>query len=464
MPADADVHFKTRRILAAEDGKVLVQADFKAAEPRYLAMLFERGLRERDGRLQAEQKRLDSERWARHPELMQLKRQVAKPYTGRPSNPICFPEYDHDPLWLTFQRGQDPYNALLMAMLPEEHGAAVLEGREVDWFKENRTNGKRAFLALGYGSSPKTLAPQLGWTEQRTEDAIDTMKNHYKMLEPLTELTKREVIRLGEVRTLWDRPRKMNGFYQLVQPDPVTIKYCLKKPTWREYRMEIIPLGSTAYGTQAFVRRVVCSPGNDRWHLVWEADEEGKLKHLDKGDAFVTNNRERHFNQPPFANLSHRCITAVEGSDQLTRELPRLEDAVRQAFNSLCQSTGADHLRKAMNDVDGELLQSSRYSDVKLVLTVHDSLIFEAPEERAEEFARAAAAVISRRPEWATIDFPVEVEIGKNLGELEEYKLPGPNGEVGLIGKIGDWNSRIRNRLGNFIGRCRDWMKRMTGK
>jgi hypothetical protein len=107
--------------------------------------------------------------------------------------------------------------------------------------------------------------------------------------------------------------------------------------------------------------------------------------------------------------------------DRLIRYPARL-DASRLAFNAICQATGADHLRKAMNDIDQEVIKTSQFDDVKLILTVHDSIIYEAPREKAEAFARAAEVVMSRRPDWATIDFPVDVEIGRNLGEISPLR------------------------------------------
>jgi len=130
------------------------------------------------------------------------------------------------------------------------------------------------------------------------------------------------------------------------------------------------------------------------------------------------------FNNPPFANISISRVQWIRDPDRLIRHPARLEDASRQAFNAICQATGADHLRKAMNEIDREVIKTSPFDDVKLILTVHDSIIYEAPREKAEAFARAAAVVMSRRPDWATIDFPVEVEIGRNLGEMSPLNPP----------------------------------------
>jgi DNA polymerase-1 len=89
--------------------------------------------------------------------------------------------------------------------------------------------------------------------------------------------------------------------------------------------------------------------------------------------------------------------------------------AERVAVNSPIQGSAADIVKKAMLDVTGRL--SSRGLKTRLLLQVHDELIFEAP--RAE--AAKAAAIIRQAMEGAVrLEAPlrVSVETGKSWGEL----------------------------------------------
>src|SRR5690606_1236164 len=108
----------------------------------------------------------------------------------------------------------------------------------------------------------------------------------------------------------------------------------------------------------------------------------------------------------------------------LTRHLPRQRQALRAAFNSLCQSTGADHLRWIMNNIDREVCSKEEFRDCKLVLTMHDSLIYEVPESAAMDLLRAASPVAGRTPSWATVDMEVEVEMGRRFGEMQKVTVP----------------------------------------
>jgi DNA polymerase I len=85
--------------------------------------------------------------------------------------------------------------------------------------------------------------------------------------------------------------------------------------------------------------------------------------------------------------------------------------AERIAVNMPIQGTAADILKRAMIDVDREL--AARHSSARMILTVHDELLFEAPIAEADQVATLvketmAGAVALRVP------LDVDVGIGQN--------------------------------------------------
>jgi DNA polymerase-1 len=89
--------------------------------------------------------------------------------------------------------------------------------------------------------------------------------------------------------------------------------------------------------------------------------------------------------------------------------------AERVAVNSPIQGSAADIVKKAMIGVTGQL--ASRGLKTRLLLQVHDELIFEAP--RAE--AAQAASLIRQAMEGAVrleVPLRVSVETGQSWGEL----------------------------------------------
>jgi DNA polymerase I len=85
--------------------------------------------------------------------------------------------------------------------------------------------------------------------------------------------------------------------------------------------------------------------------------------------------------------------------------------AERAAVNMPIQGSAADILKKAMIDVHREL-PAVAGGRARMILTVHDELLFEAPKESADE---AAAAVRQLMESAVTLTVPLTVDVG--IGE-----------------------------------------------
>jgi DNA polymerase-1 len=81
--------------------------------------------------------------------------------------------------------------------------------------------------------------------------------------------------------------------------------------------------------------------------------------------------------------------------------------AERVAVNMPIQGTAADILKRAMIDVDAELRRE--HARARMILTVHDELLFEAPEADAE----AVAALVRHAMAGAVhLRVPLDVDVG----------------------------------------------------
>jgi DNA polymerase I len=81
--------------------------------------------------------------------------------------------------------------------------------------------------------------------------------------------------------------------------------------------------------------------------------------------------------------------------------------AERETVNMPIQGTAADILKRAMIDIHARLVADK--SRTRMILTVHDELVFEAPKEEAE----AAAALVRERMEAAAdLAVPITVDVG----------------------------------------------------
>jgi len=86
--------------------------------------------------------------------------------------------------------------------------------------------------------------------------------------------------------------------------------------------------------------------------------------------------------------------------------------AERAAINAPIQGTSADLIKRAMSRMT-DALSEAGLSDVRMLLQVHDELLFEVPDGKEEEAAAVVRAVMSKAAEPAmTLDVPLDVEVG----------------------------------------------------
>ena len=93
--------------------------------------------------------------------------------------------------------------------------------------------------------------------------------------------------------------------------------------------------------------------------------------------------------------------------------------AERAAINAPIQGTSADLIKRAMARMD-DALRCAGLDEVRMLLQVHDELVFEVPEGQQEQAADVIKGVMARASEPAmTLDVPLDVEVGwgRNWGE-----------------------------------------------
>lgn len=87
---------------------------------------------------------------------------------------------------------------------------------------------------------------------------------------------------------------------------------------------------------------------------------------------------------------------------------------LREAVNTLFQGSAADLIKMAMNKISSDIVSD----EAKLLLQIHDELIFEVKEENAQVFSKKAQEIMEGIYKLK-VPLKVSVEIGKNWGELK---------------------------------------------
>ena len=81
-------------------------------------------------------------------------------------------------------------------------------------------------------------------------------------------------------------------------------------------------------------------------------------------------------------------------------------------MNAPIQGTSADLIKRAMARMDDALVEAG-LGDVKMLLQVHDELVFEVPDGKEEAAAAVIRQVMTRAAEPALkLDVPLDVEVG----------------------------------------------------
>jgi len=106
-----------------------------------------------------------------------------------------------------------------------------------------------------------------------------------------------------------------------------------------------------------------------------------------------------------------RFIPEINSSNRQVREA-----AERMAINMPVQGTSADIIKVAMINLDREIAQRQLKS--KMLLQVHDELIFEVPQAEREEMRQMVPEIMSTALELS-VPLKVDIKAGNNWGEME---------------------------------------------
>ena len=96
--------------------------------------------------------------------------------------------------------------------------------------------------------------------------------------------------------------------------------------------------------------------------------------------------------------------------------VPRRQAAERTAINAPMQGTAADIIKRAMLAVNERLKDSAL--DAKMVMQVHDELVFEVAEDDVEELV---AVVEEAMTGAASLDVPLVVDTGVGINWDEAH-------------------------------------------
>jgi DNA polymerase-1 len=114
----------------------------------------------------------------------------------------------------------------------------------------------------------------------------------------------------------------------------------------------------------------------------------------------------------PFGRTRHFDPITAENRDEM----------LRQSVNTPVQSTASDITLSALIRID-KRIRKGDFGKSRLILTVHDSIMLEVPEDAAEEIARAVKDEMEQPVLGDWLPFPADVKIGKRWGSMKELEV-----------------------------------------
>lgn len=210
--------------------------------------------------------------------------------------------------------------------------------------KERRTQSKSILLGICYGRTIKTIAEQLGCTEEKATEINNAVLNGIAGLRHLMDESQEMARQWGYVETKWGRRRHI--------PD-----------------MQLPPFEVISQGTANF------DPFFDSKEL--GVIDDGERLRLD----YIKQLNEAKYKQ----QKDSIKMKAEKDGFKVIEHTRKIEDAKRQCVNSRIQGSAADQCKIAIRNVDTN--KKLKELDFHMVLLVHDEIIGEAPLVNIAEVA-----------------------------------------------------------------------------
>ena len=284
-----------------------------------------------------------------------------------------------------------------------------------------RNTFKIVVLSMANSITPVGLAPRLGYgTDQEgvqlAKNLMDDFWKAYPKVRSYLDLMEWQVALTGQTSTWAGRPRVCTAHWWMCNLPRVEIKISFKGDHW--YWLDIIPLRPGRHVLTCWVRKV--------WDNTFNSSNYGKLIYEDVKGVIPKIHFYRLF-QPhrllyllPVRNIAWRSIRRVR-TDTEESVYYGFDSTSRSLINSIFQGGTADIAKLMMI----RCLPYCNWIRARLLLNIHDELVFEVPEHRVMEFIRTMKRLLELPPDssW-TIPIRVEPKHGVRFGLMEKPVAP----------------------------------------
>jgi DNA polymerase I-like protein with 3'-5' exonuclease and polymerase domains len=277
---------------------------------------------------------------------------------------------------------------------------------------DERSEIKRVILGTINSQGAETLAKQLKCSEDKARDYLRQFDLAYPELSGFRHLMTLQAALTGTTETFLGRPRSITPHRWMVTEPKLELFISYKGGD--KYWLEVVPL-------KASLRVLVC-------HVlqVWDANRRSKnyrkrIYHHERGRLSTL--PYRLFQSPypllyrlPIRGIAWRSVRRVRTASEWAF-YEGFDRTARQLFNHIAQGNTSDVVKLMM-------IRSTplcRRFGARLLLQVHDELVFEVPDRSLSLFLRTMKKTLEEKP-TPNFAVPVLVEAkrGKAFGALEK--------------------------------------------
>lgn len=250
---------------------------------------------------------------------------------------------------------------------------------------ERRTSCKSIILGLMYGRESKSIAEQIGKSEQEAQQIIDEFYEGFPKVKEWEIETNENCRKLGYVEDLWGRRRRL--------PDMQLPQFSAKLETQ----------------TKAF------NPLLRSTNELLE-NQKNKLKWYEQKAVEINNIKDR----TKWSLWKQLKEKAKSENIEIISNSKLISQAERKAVNARVQGGSATITKRAMIMIHNDTIMKDL--GFHLVLTIHDEVIGECPEENAEKVGERLVELMLKAPlPECKIPFKCDYEISNRWYE-DEYK------------------------------------------
>lgn len=311
--------------------------------------------------------------------------------------------------------------------------------------KTERNHMKQTILGIVNGMSAGGLAKRLDVSVDIAKTYLKVFEQAYPQVDAYRKLTQHTFALMGRSWTFAGHHRRITPHWWMVSKSVVElfISYKGADKLW----LRVVPLRPNRYTLTCWVLQVIDarygSPneGLEIYHHRAGRISKADYKFFDDGHLVF---------RLPVRNIPWRMIRRVRTKRQ-EAHYEGYDKTWRQLFNHVAQGGTADIAKTMMIRCQS----TCRQFEARLLLQIHDELLFEVPQRRTSEFTRAIQQVLLAPP---TEDFHVPIVIEPKIGQRFEEMAAVDSGMPQLRWAVGLW-LRLRR---TFLGACRYLCKSLS--